>query len=87
MLVMPSGLKKVGIYGALLAFVLCSMLSFYTTFLLIKTRNKYKHTKISNIGELAGHVYGGFIGKKSVEIMLVLAQLTFNIAYTIYIGE
>ena len=73
MLIMPAGFKKVGIYGALASFVLCSLLSFYTTFLLIKTRNKYKNAKVSNIGDLAGLVFGGFVSKKSVEIMLVMA--------------
>jgi amino acid permease len=72
-LILPSGFKKVGIFGALVAFIICSVLSFYTTLLLIKTRNKYKYQKIANIGELAGHVFGGYISKKSVEIMLVIA--------------
>ena len=46
-LTIPEGFTRVGLYGGIATLTIILLLNYYSTWLLIKARNKFKHKKIA----------------------------------------
>ena len=86
-LALPKGFSQVGLFGAVLEIVAILLLNLYSIQLLIKSRNKYKHHQIKNLCDLSEKVYGTKYARRMTDLLLVVTELSFCIAYTIYFGE
>lgn len=75
-----------GIYTALVGFFYVTAVSVYTTWLLIKARNRFKTKRIVDIGDLTAILYGES-KRKWTDWLLVVANIQFLMCYTVFIGE
>lgn len=69
---MPQGISDAGIYGSLIALLWLFVINGFTTWLIVKARNKFKHKVVVNLSDLAKECYG----EKAVVIIDILIVLT-----------
>ena len=67
----PQGFADAGIYGALFGLLWILCINCFTTYLLIKARNKFKLEPIVNLGDLADRLYGSN-AKLATDILIVV---------------
>ena len=75
-----------GIYTAVIGFVYVLVVNAYTLWLTIKTRNRFKHDKISDLCDLSVKLYGEG-ARKYFNVLLILCQALFLMAYEVFLGE
>ena len=61
-------------------------INLFTTYLLIKARNKFKMHNIGSLSDLA-LVCFGYGAKVVTDIIVMLTQFSFLVAYNIYLGQ
>jgi amino acid permease len=54
----PQGFAEAGIYGALIGLAYILIINCFTTYLLVKARNKFKQEQIINLSDLADKLFG-----------------------------
>ena len=82
----PEGFADAGIYGAIMALLWILIINIFTTYLLVKARNKFKHLDIVNLSDLAVVCYGP-TAKFWTDVLIVATQGSFLVAYNIYFGD
>lgn len=82
----PQGFTQAGLYGALLGLAYILAVNMFTTYLLLKARNKFKREHISNLSELAFLLYGER-ARAATDVLILATQFSFLVAYNIYFGQ
>ena len=76
-----------GIYGAIFGLIFLLVINCFTTYLLLKARNKFKRTEINNLSDLAYEIYGTQTARTLTDLVIVITQFSFLVAYNIYFGD
>ena len=82
----PQGFAQAGYVGGLIGLLYLLGINCFSTWLIIKARNKFKQSKIVNLSDLALLLYGER-AQWMTEVLVVVTQYSFLIAYNIYFGE
>jgi amino acid permease len=83
---LPQGISLVGVRPAIFGLVWILLINCFTTYLLIKARNKYKQEVISSLSDLAVKCLGPE-AKTPTDAVILVTQASFLIAYQVYAGE
>ena len=75
-----------GIYTALLGFAYVLSVNIYCVYILLKARNRFKHSKIVDICDLAAKLYGEG-ARKYMTFLLVSANTLFLMCYAVFFGS
>ena len=75
-----------GIYTSLIGFTYVLIVNMYTLWLTVKTRNRFKHEKISDICDLSVKLYGEG-ARKYFNLVLIFSQAMFLMAYEVFLGD
>jgi amino acid permease len=76
----------VGLKPAIFGLVWILAINCFTTYLLIKARNKFKNEIISNMSDLAVRCCGES-ARAPTDLLIVVTQASFLVAYDVYFGE
>jgi hypothetical protein len=77
---LPQGFSMVGVRPAILGLFWILCINCFTTYLLIKARNKYKHEVISSLSDLAVKCMGPS-ARGPTDAVILVTQASFLIAY------
>ena len=67
----PKGVSQVGIYGAIIGLLWILAANCYTTWLLIKARNKFKREEVKNLSDLAYKLYGTDLARRLTDFIIL----------------
>lgn len=76
----------VGLRPAIFGLTWILIINCFTTYLLIKARNKYKTDVISSLSDLAVNCIGPN-ARAPTDAVILVTQASFLIAYQVYAGE
>ena len=71
-LAIPHGFLSVGLYGAIACLTVILLINFYSTWLIIKARNKFRSERMINLSDLVDKTYGS-TGRTITEVVVIIA--------------
>ena len=81
-----SFIQQGGIYTSILVVVIITLMNNYSTFLLIKARNRFKNRQISTLADMADLLYGSWaVG--ALATIQILGIVIFLFAYSQFFGR
>jgi amino acid permease len=83
---LPKGFISVGLFPAISGLIWILLLNIFTTYLLIKARNKYRMDSIASLSDLAEKTLGPE-ARAPTDLLIMITQASFLVAYDIYAGE
>jgi hypothetical protein len=86
MLNTPQGVLKVGILGSAIGITLLLVINIFTTYLVIKARNRYKMHDISTLGQLSLVCFGPKV-KYFTDLIVISYGTSLVLSYNIYFGK
>lgn len=86
MLNTPQGVLKVGIMGSAIGLLILLAMNVFTTYLVIKARNRYKMHEISTLGHLALVCFGSKV-KYFTDLIVISYGTSLALSYNIYFGR
>lgn len=86
MLNTPQGVLKVGIFGSAIGLFILLVMNIFTTYLVIKARNRYKMHEIGTLGDLALVCYGPKF-KYFADFLTLSYGTSLMLSFNIYFGK
>ena len=86
MISFPKSVSWVGFVGSGLGIMFTACLSIISSYFLIKARNRLKHESIKDMPDLGAACYGKYM-RWFCNLTLTLANVSFLMAYVIYLGK
>ena len=86
MLNTPQGVLKVGILGSAIGLFVLLLFNIFTTYMVIKARNRYKMHEISTLGQLALVCFGPKF-KYFTDFIVISYGTSLCLSYNIYFGK
>ena len=81
----PKSVEQAGLYGAAIGYTYVVMINIFSMYLYIKARNRFKHERIRDNGDLAQRLYGDFCGSL-MTVLIICTNFVFLTAYVMFIG-
>ena len=81
----PKSVSQEGLYGTAILFVYIVAVNLFTTYILLKARNRFKRDHIVDISDLSAKLYGEG-SRPFVAFLLVITNATFLMCYVMFFG-
>ena len=81
----PARIKDVGIYGAAIGFIYMTLICLYSTWLILKVRDRFKHRDIVDLSDLACIIYGDG-ARFYMQLLVVSSNCFYLMAYNMFFG-
>jgi len=79
-------MSEAGIYASVIALAVTFLANGYCVLLLLKTRNRFKHRHIVDLGDLGFILYGPK-GRRICRILLIASNVMYLFLYEIFFSQ